>query len=92
MKPGYSDKISAVTVIPARAVNIFASDPPLKIGWASYSIKARIRVERCFRYLDFGYRKHACTGPDRTKVCKNCWKEGHEGNGYKTEPRCGLGK
>lgn len=90
IKPGYGGKLTAVVILPARAANELARGPRLRIGWASCSIRIRTPVNRCTRCLDFGHRKSACVGPDRTGICLNCWKPGHIKKDCDVRPRCGL--
>lgn len=90
IKQGYGGKLTAVVILPARVANELARGPRLRIGWASCSIRIRTPVNRCTRCLDFGHRKSACVGPDRTGICLNCWKPGHTKKDCDARARCGL--
>lgn len=90
IKQGYGGKSTAVVILPARAANELARGPRLRIGWASCSIRIRTPVIRCTRCLDFGHRKSACVGTDRTGICLNCWKPGHTKKDCDARARCGL--
>ncbi|XP_025203130.1 uncharacterized protein LOC112600177 [Melanaphis sacchari] len=52
----------------------------LRVGMVSCSVRRCEAKIRCFRCLAHGHEAKACQGPDRTKCCRRCGKDGHFAN------------
>lgn len=50
----------------------------IKIGLPLCRMVANKQVETCFRCWLPGYTAKTCKGPDRSKSCRNCGKDGHK--------------
>lgn len=92
LKPSFGGKMMAVILLSAQAANKIVNGPRIKIGWASYRANIRIPVIKCFRCLEFGHRRFNCKGPDRTNICADCWKTGHQRKDCEAEAHCGIYK
>ena len=62
----------------------------IKIGWVSYRVHRKKKVNRCFRCLGFGDIAADCRGPDRSRCCWRCGQEGHLVGSCTGKPRCFL--
>lgn len=49
----------------------------LKVGWVYCRVHKKMQVTRCYRCLGFGHMAAVFKGPDRTRGCSRCSKEGH---------------
>lgn len=71
-------RMAIVKLEVAAAVNLLAVPRSrIKIGWVNCRMRLRTPVVRCFRCLGYGHRSGECKGPDRSKACYICGKEGH---------------
>ena len=66
-----------VDLLEADALRLAKKDK-IQIGWASSRVRLRADAKRCFRCLGYGHSQYVCKGPDRSKACLKCGKEGHK--------------
>ncbi|XP_056643829.1 DNA-binding protein HEXBP-like [Diorhabda sublineata] len=50
----------------------------VRIGWAPCQVRARVKITRCFKCLEFGHRTKECKGTDNSKMCLKCGKDNHK--------------
>lgn len=60
----------------------------IKIGWSFCKIWKKVRINRCFRCLEYGHRTVDCRGEDRSETCINCGQSGHKAKMCSNHPRC----
>ena len=51
-------------------------------------VEKRIEMRRCFKCWAYEHKAAECKGPDRTKTCNKCGKEGHRYKDCDKEEAC----
>lgn len=60
----------------------------IRIGLPNCRIVEDKKVRTCFKCWMPGHSARACTGPDRSKACRNCGKEGHIRKNCTEDSKC----
>lgn len=81
LRPAYGSTQNATVVLPGHLAHKVQELQRVKIGWVFCRIVPREEITRCFKCWEIGHLANKCSGPDRSKLCFNCGREGH----YKAE-------
>lgn len=76
----YSGAQAATVLISKGVASSLLEKGRIRVGLV-YSRVREGRLARCFRCLASGHVAKDCCGPDRSKECRQCGKEGHFANG-----------
>lgn len=68
----------AIVTMPAKMCAQLLGVGKLKIGWTYCRVTRKAIIERCYRCHETGHVAKACTGPDRSDLCRKCLKAGHK--------------
>jgi hypothetical protein len=62
----------------------------LRVGPTSCQAEKRVVVKRCSKCWSYDHGAGKCDGPDRTKLCVGCGKQGHQSRECKEKKSCVL--
>lgn len=62
----------------------------IRIGWLRCRVREQVDVKTCYRCWEAGHNTATCGGPDRSKLCLKCGKEGHRAKNCQEERFCPM--
>ena len=88
LRKGFAGTQNATVHLPKVAEEELLRKKTVRIGLPSCRIAKNRQVVTCFKSWLPGHTTARCKGPDRSKACRNCGKEGHERRECKEESSC----
>ena len=80
----YRQNTQAVTVtLPRSKARQMVQQGQLRVGPTCCTIEKRLEIKKCQKCWGFDHSARECKGPDRSKLCWSCGKEGHLGKSCK---------
>lgn len=86
----YGEMQSTTIIVGEKAAIKIVEKGEIRIGLSWCRARLRVDVPVCFRCWEGGHMAVQCCGTDRSRLCRNCGREGHTANGCESPPSCPL--
>ncbi|XP_056643831.1 uncharacterized protein LOC130449818 [Diorhabda sublineata] len=80
LRPGFRETQIVTVLVDKKTGKKLTDKGNIRIGFVSCTVRQRVNVLTCYKCWGIGHTTWQCSGPDRSKCCKNCGKEGHQKN------------
>ncbi|CAG9773642.1 unnamed protein product [Ceutorhynchus assimilis] len=90
LRPQANGTQAVTLTVEKKLAEKLTADKYIKIGLVRCYIEKNVTVERCRKCWSHNHITSNCTGPDRTKACYKCGKEGHQAKDCQEEESCPI--
>lgn len=88
LRPNAMSTQSASISLEADTAELIVARKRIRIGMVSCSVEKMLDIRKCSRCWTYDHAGNECSGPDRSKLCLNCGKEGHQAKACTEEVYC----
>ena len=79
----------ALIKVDAEDAELLLKSGTIRVGLTNAKLRPqRQRLQPCYRCRGYGHARNVCVGPDRSMLCRKCWRDGHEEKQCNDAVRC----